>query len=109
MRLPQAERALLDVGKIEDANRRGLSSVRNFLGAVMATTQGEQPALLDAVALLSDLPSEGLARGQVGTVVEALDSAAVLVEFSDPQGRAYAIVPCPRSELLVLHQAPQTA
>jgi len=75
----------------------------------MATTQGEQPALLDAVALLSDLPSEGLARGQVGTAVEALDSAAVLVEFSDPQGRAYAIVPCPRSELLVLHQAPQTA
>jgi hypothetical protein len=65
--------------------------------------------LLDAVALLSDLPSEGLARGQVGTVVETLDGAAVLVEFSDPQGRAYAIVPCPRSELLVLHQAPQTA
>jgi hypothetical protein len=68
-----------------------------------------QPALLDAAALLSDLPSEGLSRGQVGTVVEALDSAAVLVEFSDLQGRAYAIVPCPRTELLVLHQAPQTA
>ena len=75
----------------------------------MTTIQGEQPVLLDAVALLSDLPSEGLARGQVGTVVEALDSTAVLVEFSDAQGRAYAIVPCPRSELLVLHQAPQVA
>jgi hypothetical protein len=69
----------------------------------------EQPALLDAVALLSDLPSEGLSRGQVGTVVEALDDVAALVEFGDVQGRAYAIVPCPRSELLVLHQAPATA
>lgn len=94
---------------LDRANRRRFPAVRNLLGAVMATTQGEQPALLDAVALLSDLPSEGLARGQGGTVVEALDSAAVLVEFSDPHGRAYAIVPCPRSELLVLHQAPQTA
>ncbi len=77
----------------------------------MAMTErgNDQPAVLDAVALLTDLPSEGLARGQVGTVVEVLDSSAVLVEFSDDQGRAYAVVPCPRSELLVLHQAPQTA
>ena len=69
----------------------------------------EQPVVLDAVALLTDMPSEGLARGQVGTVVEALDGAAVLVEFSDTQGRAYAIAPCPRSDLLVLHQASQSA
>ena len=40
---------------------------------------------------------------------ETVDGAAVLVEFSDPQGRAYAIVPCPRSELLVRHQVPQIA
>lgn len=28
------------------------------------------PQLLDVVALLADLPSHGLRRGQVGTVVE---------------------------------------
>jgi len=69
----------------------------------------ERPAVLDVVALLADVPAEGLARGQVGTVVEALDEKAVLVEFSDDQGRAYAVAPCPPSELLVLHYVPQAA
>lgn len=67
------------------------------------------PALLDVVALLADLPAEGLARGQVGTVVEALDERTVLVEFADDQGRAYAIASCPRSQLLALHYEPQAA
>jgi hypothetical protein len=58
---------------------------------------------------LTDLPAEGLARGQVGTIVEHLDDRALLVEFSDDQGRAYAIAPCPRSELLVLHYVPEAA
>lgn len=71
--------------------------------------RSEQAVVLDVVALLADLPSEGLARGQVGTVVEMLDQGAVLVEFADNQGRAYAIVPCPRSQLLVLHYVPQAA
>jgi Domain of unknown function (DUF4926) len=70
---------------------------------------GEQLAILDVVALLADLPAEGLARGQVGTIVEALDERTVLVEFADDQGRAYAIVPCLRSELLALHYVPQAA
>ena len=67
------------------------------------------PSLLDAVALLSDLPAQGLARGQVGTIVEELDNKTSLVEFSDDQGRAYAVVPCPRTELLVLHYVPEAA
>ena len=70
---------------------------------------GKEPAPLDAVALLADRPAEGLERGQVGTVVETLDAANVLVEFSDDQGRAYAIAPCPRAELLVLHYVPEAA
>lgn len=61
------------------------------------------------VALLSGRPEEGLARGQVGTVVDELDDRTVLVEFSDDQGRAYALVPCPRSDLLVLHYAHEAA
>jgi Domain of unknown function (DUF4926) len=69
----------------------------------------DQPALLDVVALLADRPADHLAQGQVGSVVEALDDHAVLVEFSDEKGRAYALVPCERSELMVLHYMPQTA
>ncbi len=67
------------------------------------------PSLLDVVALLIDLPAHRLARGQVGSIVELLDEEMVLVEFSDEHGRAYAITPCPRSELLVLHYVPQAA
>ncbi len=60
-------------------------------------TTGDRPAPLDVVALLIARPADGLARGQVGTVVEALDESIVLVEFSDDQGRAYAVTPCPRA------------
>jgi hypothetical protein len=48
-------------------------------------TLNETPSLLDVVALPADLPAQGLARGQVGTVVEQFDSRTVLVEFSDDQ------------------------
>ena len=93
-------------------NRRGHASVRDMLGAVMTEKEdaiGIAPSLLDVVALLTDLPAHRLARGQVGTIVELLDEETVLVEFSDEQGRAYAIAPCLRSELLVLHYMPQAA
>jgi hypothetical protein len=53
----------------------------------------EGPSLLDVVALLADVPGEGLGRGQVGTVVEQLDDKVLLVEFSDDQDLAYAIAP----------------
>ena len=69
----------------------------------------EEPSLLDAVALLRDFPTQRLSRGQVGTVVEQLDDQILLVEFSDDQGRAYAVAPCPRTELLVLHYASEPA
>ena len=69
----------------------------------------EAASVLDVVALLADVPGEGLARGQVGTVVEQLDDKVFLVEFSDDQGRAYAVAPCPRSELLVLYYVPVAA
>jgi hypothetical protein len=61
------------------------------------------------VALLSDLPAQRLARGQVGTIVEQLDENISLVEFSDGQGRAYAVAPCPLTELLTLRYVPETA
>jgi hypothetical protein len=69
----------------------------------------DAPALLEVVALLADKPEERLARGQVGTVVEVLDTQTVLVEFSDDQGRAYAVTACPISSLLTLRTEPQAA
>lgn len=73
-----------------------------------ATKKGA-PSALGVVALLTDLPAQRLARGQVGTVVEQLDDQTSLVEFSDDQGRAYAVAPCPRADLLVLHYVPEAA
>ncbi|HET7849778.1 MAG TPA: DUF4926 domain-containing protein [Pseudolabrys sp.] len=63
--------------------------------------------LLKTVARLRDMPEIRLARGQVGAVVELLDEKTALVEFSNDDGRAYAVVPCPRADLLVLHSAPE--
>jgi len=94
------------------ANRRHCADVRDMLGAVMNATKSnetERPSMLATVALLSELPPLGLARGQVGTVVERLDEKTSLVEFSDDQGRAYAVAPCQLSDLLVLHYVPEAA
>ena len=93
------------------ANRRDGADVRHLLGAMMRakTTKDERPSLLAAVALLTDLPAQRLARGQVGTIVEQLDDKTSLVEFSDEQGRAYAVAPCQRTDLLVLHYVPEAA
>ena len=71
--------------------------------------KNEEPALLDVVALLTDVPAQRLARGQVGTVVEDIGNEIFLVEFSDDQGRAYAVTPCRRTDLLVLHYVPEAA
>ena len=44
------------------------------------------------VALLEDLPKEGLVRGQVGTVVEEWAPGVFEVEFADRDGKTYAMV-----------------
>jgi hypothetical protein len=72
-------------------------------------TKNERPSPLDVVALLADVPAHQLARGQVGTIVEQLDDKTSLVEFSDDQGHAYAVAPCPQADLLVLHYVPEAA
>jgi hypothetical protein len=46
--------------------------------------------LLDAVALVEDLPERKLKHAEVGTVVEILAPDAFEVEFCDDQGRTYA-------------------
>ena len=81
---------------LDCTHRRGRAEVCHLLGAVMKAekhAESEEASLVDVVALLADVPGEGLARGQVGTVVEQLDDKVLLVEFSDDQGRAYAVAP----------------
>lgn len=65
--------------------------------------------LLDVVALTEDLPGDGLVRGQVGTVVEALSDGAFEVEFSDESGRTYAMVPLTPRQMMVLRYEPAHA
>jgi hypothetical protein len=62
--------------------------------------------MLAEVALLRNLPEQGLARGQVGTVVEILSAGVVEVEFSDDEGRTYATAALPIEDLVRLHHAP---
>jgi len=66
-------------------------------------------ALLDVVALTDDLPQEGLARGQVGTVVEILAPGIFEVEFADDLGRTYAELALPETKLMVLRYEPARA
>jgi hypothetical protein len=65
--------------------------------------------LLDVVALTEDLPERGLARGQVGTVVELLAPDVFEVEFSDDEGRTYASLALRADQLMVLHYRPVEA
>ncbi len=58
---------------------------------------------LDVVALLTDIPEQGLVRGQVGTVVERLTDDAFEVEFIDDEGQTYAELALIADQLLVLH------
>jgi len=62
--------------------------------------------ILSVVALLQDMPDEGLVRGQVGTVVESWAPGVYEVEFSDDNGRTYAVVALRADQLLRLHHEP---
>jgi hypothetical protein len=64
------------------------------------------PRLLDVVALLSDVLSRGLRRGQVGTIVELSDAGAYEFEFSDDDGKTYAELALEPDQLLALHHRP---
>ena len=64
---------------------------------------------LDVVALLEELPDHGLIAGQVGTLVEQLADGIFEVEFSDDDGRTYAMVTLRTNQLIHLHYAPVAA
>ena len=62
--------------------------------------------LLAEVALLRDLPEQGLVRGQVGAIVALLAPEAVEVEFVDDEGRTYAVAALEAKDLVQLRRSP---
>lgn len=60
----------------------------------------------DVVALTEDVSDKKLRRGQVGTVVEQLAPDTFEVEFSDDDGRSYAMLAAKANQLIVLHYRP---
>ena len=62
--------------------------------------------ILAVVALLEDLPEQGLVRGQVGTVVESWAPGVYEVEFSGNDGKTYAMAALTSEQLMRLHHQP---
>ncbi len=75
----------------------------------MKNGKGNEIKLLDVIALTEDVQASGLLRGQVGTVVEALAPGVFEVEFSDDEGRTYAMVALRADQMIVLHYEPVTS
>lgn len=59
--------------------------------------------ILDIVALIEDLDTEGLRRGVVGTVVEEWKDGVFEVEFSDNFGKSYAFAALRPDQMMKLH------
>jgi len=64
---------------------------------------------LSIVALLKDIPSRGLVRGQVGTVLETLRPGVYEVEFSGDDGHPYANFALRAEQLIILHYQSKAA
>jgi hypothetical protein len=76
------------------------------LNSVGFNVQNGAVKLLDVVALLEDRPQQGLASGQVGTVVEIYPPDAFEVEFLDSEGNTISLSTLKRCDFLVLrHEA----
>jgi hypothetical protein len=53
------------------------------------------------------MPKKGLTRGQVGTVVKMWAPGVFEVEFSDDEGRTYAMVALRADQMMRLHYEPK--
>jgi len=60
-------------------------------------------SMYDVVAILTDLPQQGLVKGQVGTVVMELGPGHVEVEFVDVSGKTYGLEAIPIQHLMRLY------
>jgi hypothetical protein len=62
--------------------------------------------LFSVVALLRDIPEQGLSRGQVGTIVEIYSPSDAEVEFVDSEGQTYGLTTLRADDLIRLHHQP---
>lgn len=62
---------------------------------------------LSVVAVLEDVPTRALKRGQVGTIVEQLAPGVYEVEFVDDHGETYALAPLCARQLMPLRYEPE--
>jgi hypothetical protein len=65
--------------------------------------------LHDVVALLEDRPTEGLRRGQLGTIIDVYKAGAYEVEFADRQGQTYATLTLNAAQLIPIYEEPARA
>jgi Domain of unknown function (DUF4926) len=65
--------------------------------------------LLDVVVLTEAIPSLSLRKGELGTIVEALDKDVFLVEFADNKGVTYAMPALNLSVLMKVYYEPVAA
>lgn len=63
---------------------------------------GTQLRELDTIAVTMDLPSEGLVRGNVGTVVHVHAPGVYEVEFVDETGHTYCLTTLTEQQVLRL-------
>jgi len=57
---------------------------------------------LDLIVLLEELPAKGLPRGQVGRVIQEMESGVFEVEFSDQDGLPFAFLPLLEDKIMKL-------
>ena len=69
----------------------------------------ENLELLDVVVLNKAIPTSKLRKGEIGTIVEELDSSVFLVEFADTKGVTYAMTAINASDLIKVYYAPALA
>jgi hypothetical protein len=62
--------------------------------------------LVSVVALLEDIVTSDLRRGQVGTIVGRFAPGVYEVEFSDDEGESYASLPLRSDQLLEIFHEP---
>lgn len=63
------------------------------------------PKLFDSIALLADIPEEGLERGNLGAIVHVHNGGeAFEVEFVDDDGRTYGLTALTPDQFMLVHR-----
>ena len=102
--LPESSRE--DPQHLDSEGWRGVAAVDELLCTIREGPCMGEIELLSVVAVVEDLPENGLVRGQVGTVVESWAPGVYEVEFSDDNGRTYAMVALKAGQLMRLYHEP---